>query len=88
MSVPGSPPPEVAGLASRENFGLLDHTFLPRKEADVQEKRSGLFIAAFLTAIACLTTGASCCGSSWTGCSRCTPAHRRSQRYLASGACP
>ncbi|SHI24901.1 hypothetical protein [Streptomyces sp. 3214.6] len=59
MSVPGSPPPEVAGLASRENFGLLEHTFLPRKEVDVQAKRSGLFIAAFLTAIACLATGGS-----------------------------
>jgi hypothetical protein len=57
MSVPGSPSPEVARLASREDFGLLEHTFLPRKEFDVQEKRSGLFIAAFLTAIACLATG-------------------------------
>ncbi|MFI9566116.1 DUF6585 family protein [Streptomyces rishiriensis] len=57
MSVPGSPPPEVARLASRENFGLLEHTFLPRKEVDVQEKRGGLSIAAFLTAIAWLATG-------------------------------
>jgi len=57
MSEPDSPSPEVAELASRENLGRLEHTFLPRKEVDVQEKRSGLFIAAYLAAIACLVTG-------------------------------
>ncbi|MFF5184992.1 DUF6585 family protein [Streptomyces sp. NPDC000345] len=57
MSVPGSLSPEVAELASRKNLGRLEHTFLPRKEVDVQEKRSGLLIAAYLAAIACLATG-------------------------------
>jgi hypothetical protein len=57
MSVPGSPSPEVARLASRENFGRLEHTFPPRKEVDVQEKYRGLFIAGSLAAVACLATG-------------------------------
>ncbi len=57
MSVGDSPSPEVARLPSREDFGLLEHTFLLRKEVDVQEKRSELFIAAFLAAVACLATG-------------------------------
>ena len=57
MSEPDSPSPEVAELASRKNFGRLEHTFLPRKDVDVQEKRSGLFIAAYLAAIACLAIG-------------------------------
>lgn len=62
------PAPEVVGLASRKNFGRLEHTFLPRKAADVQEKHNGLRVATYLGAIACLATGASCCWSSWTGC--------------------
>ncbi|MGW3151809.1 hypothetical protein ACWDG1_45880 [Streptomyces sp. NPDC001177] len=53
----GFPSPEVARLASRKNFGRLERTYLPRKEVDVQEKHSGLFIAASLAAIACLATG-------------------------------
>ncbi|GAA3790546.1 DUF6585 family protein [Streptomyces phyllanthi] len=57
MSVPSAPSPEVVQLASRKNFGRLEHTFLPRKEVNVQEKHRGLFIAASLAAIACLTTG-------------------------------
>jgi hypothetical protein len=57
MSVPGSPSPEVAQLASRRGFGRLEHTFLPRKEVNVQEKHRGLFIAASLTGIAGLATG-------------------------------
>ncbi|MGW2619364.1 DUF6585 family protein [Streptomyces sp. NPDC001500] len=57
MSVPGSPSPEVAQLASRRGFGRLEHTFLPGKEVNVQEKYRGLFIAASLTGIAGLATG-------------------------------
>jgi hypothetical protein len=57
MSVPGSPSPEVARLACREDFGLLEHTFLPRKEVDIKEKYRGLFIAGSLAAIASLASG-------------------------------
>ena len=57
MSVPASPSSEVARLASRKGFGRLEHTFLPRKELNVQEKYRGLFIAASVTGIACLATG-------------------------------
>lgn len=57
MSVPGSPSPEVAQLASRRGFGRLDHTFLPRKEVNVQEKYRRLFLAASLAGIASLATG-------------------------------
>lgn len=57
MSVPGSPSSELAQLASRRGFGRLEHTFLPRKEVNVQEKCRGLFIAASPTGIAGLATG-------------------------------
>ncbi|MDQ0771681.1 hypothetical protein QF026_000147 [Streptomyces aurantiacus] len=57
MSVRGSPSPEVTQLASRRGFGRLEHTFLPSKEVNVQEKYRGLFIAASLTGIAGLATG-------------------------------
>ncbi|GAA3289740.1 hypothetical protein GCM10020295_02320 [Streptomyces cinereospinus] len=57
MSVPGSPSPEVAGLAFRNGLGRLERTFLPRKEVNVKEGSRGLFMAASVTAIACLATG-------------------------------
>lgn len=57
MSVPGSPSPEVAQLASRRGFGRLEHTFLPRKDVNVRERYRGLFIAGSVTGIAGLATG-------------------------------
>lgn len=70
MSVPGTPSPEAAQLASRRGFGRLEHTFLPTKEVNVQEKYRGLFIAACLTGVAGLAAGGILLGvytSWWVG---------------------
>ncbi|MGA5098470.1 DUF6585 family protein [Streptomyces lavendulocolor] len=57
MSVPAPPSPEAARLAARTALGRLEHTFPPRKEVAVREDHRGLFVAASVTAVACLAAG-------------------------------